>query len=383
MPIKLTNEEFINKLHNVTTDIAPLEEYINMDTKIKFICLFGHIFNMTPNNALHRHSCPVCSGKRVIKGYNDLWTVRPDIASMLSNKDEGFINGIGSHRKADFICPDCGSIVNKTISKVVSRGLSCPFCSDGISFPNKVLRFILMSSDAENIDFEFSPKWLTPRKYDGYFEKDNCKYVVEMDGGLGHGNRVFKGNNKSNSGKLVDNEKDELAKINDINVIRIDCNYGDTANRLYYIKNNLLNSELYSILSLNNIDWDECFLFAMHSFIKIVANMYNNGDNIIEIANKLNINRCTARDWLKQASYIGICDYDPSNSNKRKKITLPSNTIPIDQFTKDGKLIKSYKSISEAKRDTNILNISACLSGKQKSAGGYIWKKHMEVLNGN
>ena len=37
-------------------------------------------------------------------------------------------------------------------------------------------------------------------------------------------------------------------------------------------------------------------------------------------------------------------------------------------------IIKIYPSISEAHRNTGINNISACLNGKQKTAGGYIWE---------
>lgn len=378
MPNKFTNEEFVNRLNDATIDIVPLEEYKDINTKMNFKCSSGHIFDMTPHAMLKRHSCPVCSGKRIIKGYNDLWTIRPDVAQMLKNKDDGYTNGVGSHRTADFICPDCGSVINKTISKVVSRGFSCPICSDGISFPNKMLRFILLHSDANNIDFEFSPEWLGLKKYDGYFEKNGNKYVVEMDGGIGHGNRVFKSNKRDTERKLIDDEKDELARKHGINVIRIDCNYNNVANRLDYIKDNLINSELSFILPLNDINWEECLLFSISSFIKIAANMYDDGDNIIEIANKLNVGRATVRNWLKQASYIDICDYSPENSNKRKRTPLPSNAEPVDQFTKDGKLVQTYESIAKAKRETNILNISACLSGKQKSAGGYIWERHKE-----
>ena len=56
---------------------------------------------------------------------------------------------------------------------------------------------------------------------------------------------------------------------------------------------------------------------------------------------------------------------------------------PIDQYTKDGVFVKSYNSIMEAFRETNIdfRYISACLSGKQKSAYGFLFVNKGYVPN--
>ena len=44
------------------------------------------------------------------------------------------------------------------------------------------------------------------------------------------------------------------------------------------------------------------------------------------------------------------------------------------QYTKDNILIKEYKSISAASKETGIYNIGNCCRKNQKFAGGYIWK---------
>lgn len=49
---------------------------------------------------------------------------------------------------------------------------------------------------------------------------------------------------------------------------------------------------------------------------------------------------------------------------------------PVIQKDIHGKLIKEYKSIAEVKRQLNI-SISTCLSGKTRTAGGYIWEYKM------
>ena len=52
------------------------------------------------------------------------------------------------------------------------------------------------------------------------------------------------------------------------------------------------------------------------------------------------------------------------------------NSIPILQFTKDGTLIKEWPSACEAERQLGIAssNICACLNGRYKSSGGFVWR---------
>ena len=49
--------------------------------------------------------------------------------------------------------------------------------------------------------------------------------------------------------------------------------------------------------------------------------------------------------------------------------------VRVAQYTKDGKLIKIWKSQSEASESTGIAQptISMCCNGKIKTAGGYRW----------
>ena len=51
-------------------------------------------------------------------------------------------------------------------------------------------------------------------------------------------------------------------------------------------------------------------------------------------------------------------------------------SIPILQLTKDGTLIKEWPSAHEAGRQLGIhqQNICACLKGRGKSAGGFVWR---------
>lgn len=53
-----------------------------------------------------------------------------------------------------------------------------------------------------------------------------------------------------------------------------------------------------------------------------------------------------------------------------------SQSIPINQYTKDYVFIKQWKSINEAGRQTSVAISSICkvCKGERKSAGGFIWR---------
>jgi hypothetical protein len=60
----------------------------------------------------------------------------------------------------------------------------------------------------------------------------------------------------------------------------------------------------------------------------------------------------------------------------RKCGNIKQGLKPVSQYSKSNELINNYHSICEAERQTKIVktSISACCSGKLKTAGGYVWK---------
>ena len=373
MANKLTREEFIRKLSTKTDKVFLRGEYYDMHTDTEFECIKGHVFPSRPNNVCHRLSCPVCSGHLTVRGINDLWTVRPDIAKLLVNKNEGYLYTEHSHAKLDFCCPNCNHISNKTISKVSDRGFSCDMCSDNITFPNKVLRYILINSNVDFVDFEYSPKWLYPQRFDGFFIKNGQSYAVEMDGGIGHGNDKALSFDIYTS-LLNDQKKDQLSHENGVTIIRIGCNYTTVESRFDYIKNNIINSVLFNIIDILNINWDRCFAFASSSFVKQAADLWNDGYSSKEISNELNIKTRTVMRYLQQASKFGMCAYTTDEATRRSRGLNTKDSIPVFQYSLDGRFVARYPSRSEAYRITGINNICACVNGKQKTAGGFLWK---------
>ena len=124
---------------------------------------------------------------QVLIGINDMWTVRPDIAKLLKDSNDGYKYSAYSSSKTYFVCPEYGTIHYKNIANVSIQGLSCDVCGDGISYPNKFIRNLFKQLKLD-VKYEWRPEWIVPYYYDNYFEYNGNKYIVEMDGRMGHGN---------------------------------------------------------------------------------------------------------------------------------------------------------------------------------------------------
>lgn len=119
----------------------------------------------------------------------------------------------------------------------------------------------------------------------------------------------------------IDNIKDNLAKENGYCVIRIDCNYKGTLNRFKYIKQNVIKS-LHNIFNLENIDWNrlEKELETSSSFLIDACDLWNNGYDVSQIAEKLNLDRSTIINYLKKGNELQLCNYNKESSLERKSI---------------------------------------------------------------
>jgi DNA-directed RNA polymerase subunit RPC12/RpoP len=92
-------------------------------------CKKGHIFNsIISDRALKGSDCPYCSGNKVLKGFNDLKTTHPIIASQAVNWDPSEYS-FGSHKTKDWKCK-LGHIYKTTINSRTGKDdtAGCPYC---------------------------------------------------------------------------------------------------------------------------------------------------------------------------------------------------------------------------------------------------------------
>lgn len=98
-------------------------------------------------------------------------------------------------------------------------------------------------------------------------------------------------------------------------------------------------------------------------------------DCITDASNKLNINRSDisscCKHKLKSAGGFVWRYVDEGYKSKIKSIYKK-----IEQYDKQGNLIKTYSCIKQAEDELHIdgSSISKCCKGKRKTAGGFIWR---------
>lgn len=312
MGVYLTHEDFINNVyHNGNTNLDFLSNYTSSKNKIHVKCkTCGYDWYPIARN-LYRKSknscCPCCSNKIVIEGINDIPTTAPWMVPYFQGGyNEAKLYTPGSEKRILPKCPDCGRILNETyIYNIYHRKITACVCSDGISIPNKFsyFTFIQLLDQINYYEREYSPSWAKPYRYDNYIELEEYKIIVEMDGGLGHGNYTF--DHKTDiDGKKRDDIKDALANEHGIVVIRIDSK--DCSK----IKTNLI-TKLKKYFNFENVNWDKVLSNTYSNLVKSVCEYYMEHNNISlkDISLKFYISPTCAMRYLKIGKENGWCNY--------------------------------------------------------------------------
>lgn len=360
MPRRKTNEEFILDLKQLNNGIIALDEYINNNTRIRFQCKKNHIWLAIPNNVLRGTGCPYCDGRMAIQGETDLWTVRPDIAQMLKDRQLGYELLPYSHKKVVFICPNCGKEVCKCVEDVTCNGLACRYCGDGFSYPNRLMLAIL---SALNVEF----------KTEFYFKKHHYKYdfflndfnlIIEMQG-IQHYEEVSYTKRTLQEEIQNDIDKMKFAISNGISkYITIDCRESN----FEYIWDKIKESELSKLLKLDTITPECVQNDAVSSLFKKTVELWNSGLRTEDIANILHICKATVVNYLRNADKMQLTVFNRTESIRRVSLV-------VNQYTKDYVFVRSYRSSGEASELTGIChrNIMNSCKTQHYTAGGYRW----------
>ncbi len=323
----------------------------------------GYEFEILEQNISRNFGCPVCSNRKVIKGINDVATTHPDIARLFENIEDAYTTSFSTSKKFRFKCPRCGNIKLDSTNNISFFGFSCPNCSDGVSYPNKFMYKLL---SVLHIDFDREVKfdWC---KYPCFVDKDKLDYgnydfvipkmhlIIEMDGGLGHGNRVMStishNRRKISLEETVyrDKMKDVLAKENGFNVIRINCDYSsDVEERFKTVMKNIMKSPLSNIFNLNEVNFKEIDEFCLtNSYIVDIAKLWNDGLPVSKIEKEMKLSSVTVGKYLKTCSKLGLCDYSKEKSINRS-LSKTNKRSPYLVYYND--IIQVFSSFSEMQR---------------------------------
>ena len=95
--------------------------------KVGWKCTKGHEWTASISNRSKGRGCPVCANRKLVRGINDLKTLRPDIAAEADGWDPGS-EILGAAKRKRWRCK-LGHTWEATLNKRVSAGRGCPFCT--------------------------------------------------------------------------------------------------------------------------------------------------------------------------------------------------------------------------------------------------------------
>lgn len=315
--------------------------------------------------------CPYCSSHKVLAGFNDMWTTSPDLAKLLANPEDGYKYTDNSGNKVDWKCLHCHNIIkNKHIYSINTNGLSCPKCSDGISFPERFVYNLLKENKIKFV-FDTPFEWSQGRRYDFYLPDYN--WIIEVHG-LQHYGKGFSGFGGRHLKEEQENDiiKERMALDNQVvNYIVVDAR----ESTMKHIKNSIINSDLIDMLS--EVDFIKIGMMASTSLVKTACDYWcSDIHSTTKISGLMHISRSTIIKYLKRGVELGWCDYCPKESSYyTSKQNGMKGVRNIVQLSTERLFIRKWESLLDACISLNIGsgNLSAVCTGKRQTTGGFRW----------
>lgn len=216
---------------NNELNIFPQKVYFGSSKKVHWICLKGHSWSASINHRTFRvTNCPYCSNKKILAGYNDLKSQRPDLMEEWDFKrnvlDPEKI-AVLSPKKAYWICSR-GHNYEKPIYNR-AKGIGCPFCTraKSTSFPEQCFYYYIKKVYPDTIS-RYKDIFKNSMELDIYIP--SARIGIEYDGIFWHSDK---------KSLLREETKYRICKENGIKLFRIKegefSGFTDNADDIYYI----------------------------------------------------------------------------------------------------------------------------------------------------
>jgi hypothetical protein len=112
----------------------PTTVKIRSNKKVSWRCPLGHLYIASIDKRTTGSGCPICDGKIVLSGFNDLATTNPDLAAEADGWDPTTVTQ-GSDKKVKWKC-DEGHEYSSTLANRTG-GKGCPTCAKFGFDPNQ------------------------------------------------------------------------------------------------------------------------------------------------------------------------------------------------------------------------------------------------------
>lgn len=406
--------------YNLNGRIDP--EFISSGSNIKlwWKCKEGHVWPSRASVRSKGHGCPYCAGIRLLPGYNDLATRRPDLLEEWDYDSNTDIRpneiSIGNNKKkVNWICKVNAD--HKWSATVASRdsGTGCIFCAEDKRKETKAKTYIKRNGSFAENNPALLEEWLytendklgifpdrIPTHYKGHKVLWKCKICKHIwpatpdNRACGRGcPECFKNNINEIQKKTAVKKYGSLEQNNPELLVFWD-----------YSNNDVVPSEVTSH-SQDKINWHcpNC----NHKWPKRIAKMFDyplcpqcgfrlNEEKRPILQYSLNLQFIAKYDSPQKAEdatgirreyilsnarhdilstngYVWRFEDDTTDMNLYKPTHQPTPKAVL-QYSLDGKLLNEWKSISEAEKAYPKAKgkISAVCKGSRNKAGGYVWK---------
>ena len=339
--------------HPTKNELTSHEVTQSSGKKVWWQCEKGHEWEASVASRTGGNGCPYCANQKVLKGYNDIATTHPQYAKYFANVEDAYTYTYNSRKKVELKCPDCGHTKAIQIATLTHRGFSCDLCSDGISYPEKLMASILTKL---NIEFIKQMSYNNgEHRYDFYLPQYNT--ILETHG-IQHYEQSPRGRSLEYEQKN-DRYKRELAISNGIlneNYHEIDCRHST----LEWCKPNIEKAltSYVDISILTDEDWREADLQAQKS-LKIEVCKYwkenkevNSELTAKQVAEVFGIGVGAIRGYLNWGNANSLCIY---NGEEEKKASDKRRSTFIYLIKTNGtKWFDEAMSMKEMERQTGI-----------------------------
>ena len=130
--LQTTDPELTQEWNYDKNEILPTEVVRGSVRKVWWKCSKGHEWqSVISKRTKEKHGCPICSGKKILAGYNDLATLVPQLLGEWDyDKNEIKPNsvGLGSNKKVWWKCSEGHEWQTAVYHRTGDKPTGCPFC---------------------------------------------------------------------------------------------------------------------------------------------------------------------------------------------------------------------------------------------------------------
>ena len=287
------------------------------------------------------------ASNKLIKGINDIATTHPQYVQYFENIEDAYTHSYGSGAYVNMICPNCGYRKRVRINSIFDQRFFCPFCSDGISYAEKLFLILL-----KDLDIEFKTQYKFKNfnfKYDIII---NNNIIVELHGKQHYEDSGWFSYNKQHENDIV---KYDIAVINGFeynkNYFVIDCRYSD----IKWVKKQIEDSNLFNKLEvdIDGINWKEIDFKAQKSYKIKAIELWNSNEDYTTtmIGKELGLDKQSIVKYLKWGSENGLCIY---NAKEEMRKSGAKHGIKIIMKDSKDSIIFEANSLLEMSKLTGI-----------------------------